>query len=45
VKAVKKHFVDALTPEQLEALDRILRALRAHLRSEPTLTRTEDDRQ
>lgn len=45
VKAVKKHFVDALTPEQLEALDRILRALRAHLHSEPTLTRTEDDRQ
>jgi DNA-binding MarR family transcriptional regulator len=31
LRAVKKHFVDALTPEQFEALADILRALQDHL--------------
>jgi DNA-binding MarR family transcriptional regulator len=31
LRAVQKHFSDALTPEQLEALDGILVALRNHL--------------
>jgi hypothetical protein len=29
--AIKEHFADALTPEQFEALDGILRSLRNHL--------------
>jgi DNA-binding MarR family transcriptional regulator len=32
MRAVKKHFADALTPEQFEALGGILRALQDHLR-------------
>jgi len=31
MRAIKKHFADALTPEQLEALGDILRALQSHL--------------
>jgi DNA-binding MarR family transcriptional regulator len=30
-RAIKAHFADALTPEQFEALDEILQALRDHL--------------
>ena len=30
MRAIKKHFADALTPEQLEALAGILRALQSH---------------
>jgi DNA-binding MarR family transcriptional regulator len=33
-RAIKKHFADALTPEQFEALADILRALRNHLHPE-----------
>jgi DNA-binding MarR family transcriptional regulator len=33
MRAIKKHFADALTPEQLEALDGVLEALRTHLRA------------
>lgn len=32
-KAIKKHFADALTPEQFEALAEILRALQDHLQT------------
>jgi DNA-binding MarR family transcriptional regulator len=32
-KAIKKHFADALTPEQFEALAEILRALQDHLQA------------
>jgi DNA-binding MarR family transcriptional regulator len=31
VRAIKRHFADALTPEQFEALADILRALQTHL--------------
>jgi DNA-binding MarR family transcriptional regulator len=34
MRAIKKHFADALTPEQFEALADILRALRGHLHPE-----------
>ena len=30
-RAIKQHFADALTPEQIDALDDILRALHGHL--------------
>lgn len=30
-RAIKQHFADALTPEQVDALDDILRALHGHL--------------
>jgi DNA-binding MarR family transcriptional regulator len=33
LRAVKKHFADALTPEQLEALGQILQAVRNHHRA------------
>jgi DNA-binding MarR family transcriptional regulator len=36
MRAIKKHFADALTPEQFEALAGILRALDVHLHSQPT---------
>jgi DNA-binding MarR family transcriptional regulator len=39
MSAVKEHFVDALTPEQLEVLADILQALRNHLHPEVTLAR------
>lgn len=38
IRAVKKHFADALTPEQFEALADILRVLRDHLHPELTGT-------
>ena len=34
LRAIKKHFVDALTPEQLEALADVLQSLQRHLRAE-----------
>jgi DNA-binding MarR family transcriptional regulator len=37
--AIKKHFADALTPEQFEALADILQALQNHLHPELTLAR------
>jgi DNA-binding MarR family transcriptional regulator len=36
LRAIKKHFADALTPEQFEALGGILRALQDHLHPERT---------
>jgi DNA-binding MarR family transcriptional regulator len=39
MRAIKKHFADALTPEQFEALADILQALRSHLHPEPTVAR------
>jgi DNA-binding MarR family transcriptional regulator len=35
MRAIKRHFADALTPEQFEALADILQALRDHLHPEP----------
>jgi DNA-binding MarR family transcriptional regulator len=35
MRAIKEHFADALTPEQFEALDDILRTLQSHLHPEP----------
>lgn len=32
-RAIKKYFADALTPQQLDAFDDILRTLREHLKS------------
>jgi DNA-binding MarR family transcriptional regulator len=34
LRAIKRHFADALTPEQFEALAGILRALQNHLPGE-----------
>ena len=34
LRAIKKHFVDALTPEQLEALADVLQSLQRHLHGE-----------
>jgi DNA-binding MarR family transcriptional regulator len=34
LRAIKKHFVDALTPEQLEALADVLQSLQRHLQAE-----------
>jgi hypothetical protein len=34
LRAIKKHFVDALTPEQLEALADVLQSLQQHLHAE-----------
>jgi DNA-binding MarR family transcriptional regulator len=39
LRAVKKYFADALTPEQFEALADILEGLRIHLHPEPAGTR------
>lgn len=39
LKAIKKHFADALTPEQFEALADILQALRNHLHPDLTADR------
>jgi DNA-binding MarR family transcriptional regulator len=36
MSAIKKHFADALTPEQLDALADILETLQKHLHPEPT---------
>jgi len=40
LRAIKKHFVDALTPEQLEALADILQSLQRHLHGEVSADRT-----
>jgi len=37
IRAIKKHFADALTPEQLEALADILQALQNHLHPDLTV--------
>jgi DNA-binding MarR family transcriptional regulator len=42
MRAIKKYFADALTPEQFQALGDILQALRNHLHPESTVARTED---
>lgn len=39
MRAIKKHFADALTPEQFDALADILRALQHHLHPERTAAR------
>lgn len=36
MRAIKRHFADALTPEQLAALADALRTLQGHLHPEPT---------
>jgi DNA-binding MarR family transcriptional regulator len=36
MRAIKRHFADALTPEQFQALADILRALDNHLHPQPT---------
>ncbi|WP_200207670.1 MarR family winged helix-turn-helix transcriptional regulator [Micromonospora coerulea] len=43
MRAIKRHFADALTPEQFEALADVLRSLQHHLHPEPT-TRAEEER-
>ncbi len=40
LRAIKQHFVDALTPEQLEALADILQSLQRHLQAEVSANRT-----
>jgi DNA-binding MarR family transcriptional regulator len=40
LRAIKKHFADALTPEQLEALADILQSLQRHLHGEESTGRT-----
>jgi DNA-binding MarR family transcriptional regulator len=40
LRAIKQHFVDALTPEQLEALADILQSLQRHLQAEVSAGRT-----
>jgi DNA-binding MarR family transcriptional regulator len=42
MRAIKKHFADALTPEQFEALADILQALQNHLHPELNVTHTAD---
>jgi DNA-binding MarR family transcriptional regulator len=44
MRAIKKHFANALTPEQFEALADILQTLRDHLHPEPAAARTRDAR-
>jgi DNA-binding MarR family transcriptional regulator len=44
VKAIKKHFADALTQEQFESLAEILGALQNHLHPESTAARAGQDR-
>ena len=44
LRAIKKHFADALTPEQFEALAEILEALQNHLHPESTVARGGEDR-
>src|SRR6266853_6533279 len=43
MRAIKKQFADALTPEQFEALADILRALQNHLHPELTVARVGGD--
>lgn len=44
MRAVKKHFADALTPEQFAALGDVLQALQHHLNPESTVARAKEDR-
>jgi DNA-binding MarR family transcriptional regulator len=44
MRAIKRHFADALTPEQFEALADVLAALRRHLHPESTGATVEDER-
>ena len=44
MRAVKKHFADALTPEQFEALADILQALQDHLHPQRTVARPGEGR-
>jgi DNA-binding MarR family transcriptional regulator len=44
MRAIKKHFADALTPEQFEALADILQALQNNLHAEATVARAGDGR-
>jgi DNA-binding MarR family transcriptional regulator len=43
MRAIKKHFADALTPAQFDALDDVLQALQAHLHGEVRPARTGGD--
>jgi DNA-binding MarR family transcriptional regulator len=43
MRAIKKHFADALTPEQFEALADVLQSLQTHLHGELRLARTGGD--
>jgi DNA-binding MarR family transcriptional regulator len=43
-RAIKRHFADALTPQQFEALADILQALQNHLHPEPAAARARDGR-
>ena len=40
LRAIKQHFVDALTPDQLKALADILQSLQLHLQAEVSANRT-----
>ncbi|WP_326557604.1 MarR family winged helix-turn-helix transcriptional regulator [Micromonospora sp. NBC_01796] len=44
LRAIKRHFGDALTPEQFEALADILRTLRGHLHPAPVAVPAEEGR-
>jgi DNA-binding MarR family transcriptional regulator len=44
MRAIKKHFADALTPEQFEALADVLQALQNHLHPADSLARAGDRR-
>ena len=40
LRAIKRHFIDALTPEQLDALADVLQSLQRHLHHEVSARRT-----
>jgi DNA-binding MarR family transcriptional regulator len=42
LRAIKRYFVDALTPEQLEALAHVVQALQRHLQDERSAGRSGD---
>jgi DNA-binding MarR family transcriptional regulator len=44
LRAIKKHFADAMTPEQFEALADVVQALQNHLHPERTAARTGEAR-
>jgi len=44
LRAIKRHFADALTPQQFQALADVLEALRQHLSLEPAAARAGEDR-
>jgi DNA-binding MarR family transcriptional regulator len=44
MRSIKKHFADALTPQQFEALSGVLQALREHLDQAPRGTAAGGDR-